>query len=42
MQDGKITGLHNWIQYYIEEKKGKIDYLGWAGKQASFKEAYSY
>ena len=18
---GKITGLHNWIQYYIEEKK---------------------
>ena len=32
-KDGKITGLHNWIQYYIEEKKGSIDYLGWVGKQ---------
>eukprot|EP01052_Picozoa_sp_SAG31_P019726 SAG31_NODE_1451_length_8305_cov_8.321350_6_plen_166_part_00 len=32
-KNGKITGLHNWIQYYIEEKKGNIDYLGWVGKQ---------
>ena len=32
-KSGKITGLHNWIQYYIEEKKGNIDYLGWVGKQ---------
>ncbi len=32
-KDGKITGLHNWIQYYIEEKKGNIDYLGWVGQQ---------
>lgn len=34
-KDGKITGLHNWVQYYIEEKKGKIDYQGWQGKQDS-------
>jgi poly(U)-specific endoribonuclease len=34
-KDGKITGLHNWIQYYIEEAKGNIDYLGWVGKQDS-------
>jgi len=32
---GKITGLHNWIQYYLEEKKGKIDYLGYKGRQDS-------
>lgn len=32
-KNGKITGLHNWIQYYVEEKKGNIDYLGWIGKQ---------
>ena len=25
-KDGNITGLHNWVQYYLEEKKGKIDY----------------
>merc|ERR1712087_214839 len=24
---GKITGLHNWIQFYLEEKKENIDYL---------------
>jgi len=32
---GKIMGLHNWVQYYIEEKKGNINYLGWKGKQVS-------
>jgi hypothetical protein len=21
---GKITGLHNWIQYYLEEKKVRL------------------
>jgi len=30
---GKITGLHNWVQYYLEEAKGHIDYQGWGGRQ---------
>jgi len=34
-KDGAITGLHNWVQFYLEEKKGNIDYLGWQGKQDS-------
>lgn len=34
-KDGKIIGLHNWVQYYLEEQKGNIDYLGWVGKQDS-------
>lgn len=34
-KDGKITGLHNWVQYYLEEAKGNIDYLGWSGKRDS-------
>jgi len=28
---GTLTGFHNWIQFYIEEKKGLADYLGWNG-----------
>ena len=34
-KDGKITGLHNWVQYYLEEQKGNIDYLGFVGRQDS-------
>ncbi|CAD7700733.1 unnamed protein product, partial [Ostreobium quekettii] len=28
VKNGKVTGLHNWIQFYIEERKGNIDYRG--------------
>jgi poly(U)-specific endoribonuclease len=34
-KNGKISGLHNWVQFYLEEKKGAINYLGWKGKQDS-------
>jgi len=34
-KNGEITGLHNWVQFYLEEKKGKINYLGWSGRQDS-------
>ena len=29
VQDGKISGFHNWIQLYLEEKAGNIDYRGY-------------
>jgi len=29
VKDGKVSGLHNWIQFYLEEKKGNIDYRGY-------------
>lgn len=25
----KTQGLHNWIQMYNEEKRGKLDYMGY-------------
>lgn len=28
-RDGEIVGLHNWLQLYIEEKKGTLDYYGY-------------
>lgn len=27
-----ISGLHNWIQFYMQEKMGKVDYLGFVGQ----------
>lgn len=27
-EDGEIVGFHNWIQLYLEEKKGAFDYRG--------------
>ncbi|CAN0257318.1 unnamed protein product [Phaeothamnion confervicola] len=26
---GKISGLHNWLQIYKEEKQGRLDYKGY-------------
>jgi poly(U)-specific endoribonuclease len=29
VKDGSISGFHNWIQLYLEEKKGALDYRGY-------------
>jgi poly(U)-specific endoribonuclease len=28
-KDGKVIGFHNWIQFFIEEMKGTVDYKGY-------------
>ncbi|CEM36185.1 unnamed protein product [Vitrella brassicaformis CCMP3155] len=28
-KDGKTVGFHNWIQFYLEERKGRVDYRGY-------------
>lgn len=28
-RDGKILGFHNWIQFYLQEKVGNVDYQGY-------------
>lgn len=27
--DGSVSGLHNWIQFFIEEAKGRVNYKGY-------------
>lgn len=29
---GTVSGFHSWIQFYLEEKKGNLDYQGWVSK----------
>jgi len=29
IKDDKISGFHNWLQFYLEEQKGKVNYKGY-------------
>jgi len=29
IKDGSVSGFHNWIQFYLEEKRGNVDYRGY-------------
>ena len=29
VKNGEVIGFHNWIQFFIEEKRGKVDYKGY-------------
>lgn len=28
-QQGEVSGFHNWLQFYLEEAKGRVDYQGY-------------
>lgn len=32
ISSSKVSGFHNWIQFYLEEKKGAINYQGWVSR----------
>ncbi len=40
MKDDSVSGFHNWIQFYLEEKKGALDYRGYI-KPRDYSEAES-
>jgi len=29
IKNGEVSGFHNWIQFYLEEKRGNLDYYGY-------------
>ena len=34
MKNGQVSGFHNWIMFWLEEKKGNIDYRGYIKPRA--------
>jgi poly(U)-specific endoribonuclease len=35
IKDDKVSGMHNWIRFYLEEKAGNIDYKGYIKPRSS-------
>lgn len=35
VKDGEVSGFHNWIQFYLEEQKGTLDYRGYIKPRGS-------
>jgi len=29
IKDDQVSGFHNWVRFYLEEKRGKVDYRGY-------------
>ncbi len=29
VDEGKVSGFHNWIQFHFEERAGRVNYLGY-------------
>lgn len=29
VKNGQVSGFHNWVQFYLEERRGKVDYRGY-------------
>ncbi len=29
VKNGQVSGFHNWIMFYLEERKGDVDYRGY-------------
>lgn len=40
VKDGEISGFHNWIQFYLQEKKGAVDYRGYIRPRSSNSEEH--
>ncbi|KAG7338723.1 endoribonuclease XendoU [Nitzschia inconspicua] len=35
IKNGEVSGMHNWIRFYLEEKAGNIDYKGYIKPRSS-------
>ena len=36
IKHGKVSGFHNWIHFFIEERKGKLDYRGYIKPKSNY------
>lgn len=36
----EVVGFHNWIQFYLQEKHGNVDYQGYISKKVHMQFMY--
>ena len=41
IKNGKVSGFHDWVYFYRQEKDNAINYLGWLD-QTDFNEVFIY
>jgi len=41
-KDGKVSGLHSWLRYYLLEKSGAITYKGWSQDDGNIQFTFAF
>lgn len=39
VKNGQVSGFHNWIMFWLEEKKGNVDYRGYIKPKSNYSNA---
>ena len=41
VKDGSVSGFHNWIMFYLEERRGNVDFRGYIKPKSSCRESFT-
>ena len=42
IKSGAVSGFHNWVQFYLEEESGNVNYYGYVSKEEVRKNQVSF
>ena len=41
VKNGNVSGFHNWIMFYLEERRGHVDFRGYIKPKSSCRESFT-